>query len=122
MRLIVSTMKDEGPFILEWVAHYLALGFDHFIINSNDCSDGTDLILQRLQDLGIVTHIDNPGPWEGGPQRAAYHNAMAHPRYAAADWVLVCDADEFLDIKVGDGTLDALFAAAPKATAARQSS
>ena len=53
MRLIVSTMKDEGPFILEWVAHYLALGFDHFIINSNDCSDGTDLILQRLQDLGI---------------------------------------------------------------------
>lgn len=117
MRLIVSTMKDEGPFILEWVAHYLALGFDHFIINSNDCSDGTDLILQRLQDLGIVTHIDNPGPWEGGPQRAAYHNAMAHPRYAAVDWVLVCDADEFLDIKVGDGTLDALFAAAPKATA-----
>lgn len=117
MRLIVSTMKDEGPFILEWVAHYLALGFDHFIINSNDCSDGTDLILQRLQDLGIVTHIDNPGPWEGGPQRAAYDNAMAHPRYAEAEWVLVCDADEFLDIKVGDGTLDALFAAAPKATA-----
>lgn len=113
MRLIVSTMKDEGPFILEWIAHYLALGFDHFIINSNDCSDGTDLILQRLQDLGIVTHIDNPGPWTGGPQRAAYDNAMAHPRYAAADWVLVCDADEFLDIKVGDGTLDALFAVAP---------
>jgi hypothetical protein len=110
-------MKDEGPFILEWIAHYLALGFDHFIINSNDCSDGTDLILQRLQDMGIVTHIDNPGPWPLGPQASAYQNAMAHPKFAEAEWVLVCDADEFLDIKVGDHTLDALFAAVPQATA-----
>jgi hypothetical protein len=115
MRLIVSTMKDEGPFILEWIAHYLAIGFDHFIINSNDCSDGTDLILDRLAELGLVTHIRNPGPWPHGPQKAAYDNAMAHPVFAKADWVLVCDADEFLDIKVGDHTLDALFATAPDA-------
>ncbi|WP_019953687.1 glycosyltransferase family 2 protein [Yoonia vestfoldensis] len=107
-------MKDEGPFILEWIAHYLALGFDHFIINSNDCSDGTDLILQRLQELGIVTHIDNPGPWAFGPQASAYQNAMAHPKFAEAEWVLVCDADEFLDIKVGDRTVDALIATAPR--------
>ncbi len=107
-------MKDEGPFILEWIAHYLALGFDHFIVNSNDCSDGTDLILQRLQEMGIVTHIDNPGPWPFGPQASAYENAMAHPKFAEAEWVLVCDADEFLDIKVGDRTLDALIAVAPR--------
>jgi hypothetical protein len=116
LRLIVSTMKDEGPFILEWVAHYLALGFDHFIIASNDCSDGTERILQRLQAIGLVTHIDNPGPWDQGPQASAYHRAMAHPKFAEATWVLVCDADEFLDIKCGDHTLDALFAACPEAS------
>lgn len=116
MRLIVSTMKDEGPFILEWVAHYLLLGFDHFLINTNDCSDGTDKIIKRLEALGVATHIDNPGPWKKGPQASAYDNAMAHPVYRKADWVLVCDADEFLDIKVGDNTLDALFATCPKAT------
>ncbi|MFQ1702451.1 glycosyltransferase family 2 protein [Loktanella agnita] len=115
MRLIVSTMKDEGPFILEWIAYYLFLGFDHFIINTNDCSDGTDKIIARLEELGIASHIDNPGPWKLGPQASAYANAMAHPKFKEAEWVMVCDADEFLDIKVGDRTLDALFDAAPHA-------
>ncbi len=115
MRLIISTMKDEGPFILEWIAYYLFLGFDHFVINTNDCSDGTEKIIIRLQELGIATHIDNPGPWPNGPQSAAYRNAMQHPKYREAEWIMVCDADEFLDIRVGDRTLDALFDAVPKA-------
>lgn len=115
MRVVVTTMKDEGPFLLEWVAHYLTIGFDHFIINTNDCSDRTDRIATRLQEMGLATHIDNPGPWKKGPQAAAYDNAMAHPKLAEAEWILVADADEFLDIKVGDGTLDALFAAVPDA-------
>ncbi|MEO1638330.1 MAG: glycosyltransferase family 2 protein [Pseudomonadota bacterium] len=117
MRLIVSTMKDEGPFILEWVAHYQSLGFDHFLIATNDCSDGTDAIIKRLEALGIATHLDNPGPWPKGPQAAAYDLAMAHPKYSDAEWIMVCDADEFLDVRVGDHTIDALFTARPKANA-----
>lgn len=101
--------------MLEWVAYHQSIGFDHFIINTNDCSDGTDRIARRLQELGIATHIENPGPWANGPQGAAYDNAMAHPKLAEAEWILVSDADEFLNIKTGDGTLDALFAAAPEA-------
>ncbi len=114
MRLVVSTMKDEGPFILEWVAYYQFLGFDHFIINTNDCSDGTDKIIKRLEEMGIASHIHNPGPWPKGPQASAYKNAMAHPRFKEAEWVLVCDADEFLDISVGAYTLDSLFEATPE--------
>ena len=117
MRLIVSTMKDEGPFILEWVAYYMSIGFTNFIVNSNDCSDGTDAILERLQEMGIVRHIDNPGPWRLGPQAQAYENAMADPWFSEAEWILVCDADEFLDIRVGDGSLDTLFARCPWADA-----
>lgn len=115
MRMIVTTMKDEGPFVLEWVAHHLGLGFDHILLCSNDCSDGTDLIARRLEALGLATHIDNPGPWKAGPQGAAYDRAMAHPKLAEAEWIFVCDADEFLNISAGDGTLDALFAAVPGA-------
>jgi hypothetical protein len=116
MRLIISTMKDEGPFILEWISYYLSIGFTHFLVASNDCSDGTDKILKRLEKLGIVAHLDNPGPWPQGPQGGAYEKAMAHPWYKEAEWILVCDADEFLDIRVGDNTLDALFAEVPDAT------
>ncbi|WP_210092205.1 glycosyltransferase family 2 protein [Ruegeria sp. HKCCSP346] len=115
MRLVISTMKDEGPFILEWIAYYLSIGFTHFIVNSNDCSDGTDTILQRCQELGFLAHIGNPGPWEFGPQASAYVNAMEHPWCKEAEWILVCDVDEFLDIRVGDGTLDDLFRALPHA-------
>ena len=115
MQVLVTTMKDEGPFMLEWVAHYLSIGFDHFIICTNDCVDGTDRIALRLEEMGLASHIDNPGPWKIGPQASAYEHAMAHPKLALAEWILVADADEFLNIKVGDGTLDALFEAAPDA-------
>ena len=108
-------MKDEGPFILEWIAYYLSIGFTHFIVNSNDCSDGTDAILRRCEELGFLAHFDNPGPWEFGPQASAYENAMKHPWYKEAEWIMVCDVDEFFDIRIGDGTLDALFQAQPHA-------
>ena len=95
--------------------YYLSIGFTHFIVNSNDCSDGTDAILRRCEELGFLAHIDNPGPWEFGPQASAYANAMEHPWSKEAEWILVCDVDEFLDIRIGDGTLDDLFRALPHA-------
>lgn len=116
MRLVISTMKDEGPFVLEWVSYYLSIGFTHFLVASNDCSDGTDRLLQQLEKQGFLAHLDNPGPWTHGPQAGAYEKAMAHPWFKEAEWILVCDADEFLDIRVGDHTLDALFAEVPDAT------
>lgn len=45
---IVSTMKNEGPFILEWIAHHRAIGVDDFLIYTNDCTDGTDRLLDAL--------------------------------------------------------------------------
>ncbi|MGB8813172.1 MAG: glycosyltransferase family 2 protein, partial [Paracoccaceae bacterium] len=38
---IVTTMKNEGPFILEWIAYHRMIGVDDFLIYTNDCSDGT---------------------------------------------------------------------------------
>jgi hypothetical protein len=52
--VIVTAMKNEGPYILEWVAHHLAIGFGHFIVVTNDCADGTDEILLALQRQGLV--------------------------------------------------------------------
>ena len=52
---VVSTMKNEGPYILDWVAHYKTLGFDHILVCTNDCTDPTVDILLRLQELGYVT-------------------------------------------------------------------
>ena len=117
-RIVVSTMKNEGPYLLEWIAHHLSVGFDHFVIYSNDCSDGTNLMLNRLDQLGLVTHYDNPlGPDRRDPQRSAYSRAKRAPQVVAADWVMVIDADEFVNIRAGSGRLDDLLAACPGADA-----
>ncbi len=47
-RAIVTTMKYEGPFILEWLAYHRAIGFDDILVYTNDCDDGTDDMLAML--------------------------------------------------------------------------
>lgn len=115
-RAIVTTMKNEGPFILEWLAHHRAIGFDDILVYTNDCSDGTDALLDLLQDRGLVRHRDNPFRQSGlKPQHAALQAAEDEPVIRDADWITCIDVDEFINIKAGDGTLDALFAAVPGA-------
>jgi hypothetical protein len=115
-RAIVTTMKNEGPFILEWLAYHRAIGFDDILVYTNDCTDGTDTMLDMLMDKGIVIHRDNKFQKMGlRPQHAALQMAEDEPVIQKAKWVTCIDVDEYVNIKVGDGTLDALFAAVPAA-------
>lgn len=116
--LMLSCMKNEGATILEWVAYHRAIGVDHFLVYTNDCDDGTDLIWQRLEQMGLASHLDNPATRRLGrypPQARAYARAVRHPAYAGAEWVLVLDADEFLNIHTGQGRIDDLLAQNPDA-------
>ncbi|MBF9046554.1 glycosyltransferase family 2 protein [Rhodobacterales bacterium LSUCC0031] len=91
-------MKDEAPFLLEWFAHHLAIGFTDILVYTNDCSDGTDAMLIRLEELGLGYHRPNVIPEGIKPQPSALNHAQHEPLVAAADWVLVFDADEFLSV------------------------
>lgn len=110
----VSMMKDEGPFVLEWVAHHLGLGFTDLLVYTNDCTDGTDEILIRLEELGLAHHRRNVIPEGLRPQPSALKHAQKEPLLAASDWVIVFDADEFLCIRHGDGSLDGLISSAKR--------
>ncbi|WP_338144842.1 glycosyltransferase family 2 protein [Fertoeibacter niger] len=108
--MALSMMKDEGPYLLEWVAHHLAVGFTDILVYTNDCSDGTDDMLIRLQELGLAHHRRNDVPPGLRPQPSALNYAEAEPLVAASDWLLVFDADEFLCIRHGNGGLDGMIA------------
>lgn len=108
----VSMMKDEGPFVIEWIAHHLAIGFTDLVVYTNDCSDGTDDMLIRLEELGLAHHRRNVIPEGLRPQPSALNHAQDEPVVCKSDWVMVFDADEFLSIRYGDGTLDDLITAA----------
>lgn len=115
-RAIVTTMKNEGPFILEWLAYHRAIGFDDILVYTNDCDDGTDDMLDLLMRKGLVEHrINQFRQMDLKPQHAALQMAEDEPLIQQAKWVTCIDVDEYVNIKVGDGTLDALFDAVPDA-------
>lgn len=116
---VISTMKDEAPFLLEWVAHYKAIGFTDLVVCHNDCSDGTNWMLERLDMMGLV-RAHRTKIRDGGIQRSALRQAARYAAVQAADWVHVCDADEFLNIHVGDGSVGALIAASGVSDQGRQ--
>ncbi|MEP1352891.1 MAG: glycosyltransferase family 2 protein [Tateyamaria sp.] len=109
--LVVACMKDEAPYILEWVAYHKSIGVDHFLVFTNDCSDGTDALLNRLSELGHVTHERND-EWKGNsPQQAALNRAMKMKVLQEATWLIHIDVDEFINIRFGNGTLAEVYAA-----------
>ena len=113
---IVTCMKNEGPFILEWIAYHRAIGVEGFLVYTNDCTDGTDTFLELLQDKGYVQHRDNKFHDTGlKPQHHALQSAESEEVVMGADWAISMDVDEFINIKVGDGTMSALFDVVPDA-------
>lgn len=115
--LAILCVRNEGAFLIDWFAHHRATGFTDFLVFSNDCTDGTDLLLDRLEAMGWLTHVRQIGPFPEGPQWAALRAANDHPKVACAKWVMVLDIDEFVNIHTGNHTLPALLAALPTATA-----
>ncbi|HBS49637.1 MAG TPA: glycosyl transferase family 2 [Rhodobacteraceae bacterium] len=116
--LAVLCVRNEGAFLLEWLAHHRAVGFTDILVFSNDCQDGTDAMLDRLDKLGWVKHVRNDGPHDrGGIQFTALKRADGMELTRRADWILPLDVDEFVNIHAGDGTLPDLLAALPEATA-----
>lgn len=110
--LVISTMKNEAPYVMEWLAYHMATGFTDFLIYTNDCTDGTDHLLDRLQDLGYVTHRRNK-VLRRGPHKSALKYAFQEEVYHSADWVLISDADEFLNVKSGAGKVSDLVTTYP---------
>lgn len=113
---IVTTMKNEGPFILEWLAYHRVIGVEGFLVYTNDCNDGTDTFLELLQEKGYCQHRDNP--FKGTdlkPQHAALQASESEELYTKADWLICMDVDEYINVKVGDGTLGDLYGRLPDA-------
>ena len=111
MRIIVTCMKNEAPFMLEWFAYHLSIGFDKVLLYTNDCDDKTDAIADRLAELGLCEHLENPKIGQQRPQAVAMHDMFKREIVKDAEWVFFADCDEFLNIHLGDGRHDDLLQA-----------
>ncbi len=93
---VVGTMRDDGIYALEWVAHHLALGFEGLFVYTNDNADGSEHLLRRLADHRIITLIESETEGTVRPEVKAFEHAI-HLLHELRDheWVLFVDSDEF---------------------------
>ncbi len=93
---VAAIFKNEGPYVLEWVAHYRLLGFDRIVIADNNSTDETTDILKKLDAAGIVTHLPFPGE-PGKPPQIWSYLRMFLDHGKSVDWMVFVDADEFIE-------------------------
>ncbi|WP_236184580.1 glycosyltransferase family 2 protein [Pseudomonas juntendi] len=92
---ICSIFKNEGPYILEWLAYHRIIGVEQFFIADNDSTDDGKKLLEALDALGLIKLLAFPTPVDRAPQLPAYKKLMEQ-HSTTVDWAAFIDADEFL--------------------------
>ena len=102
---VLASMRNEGPFIVEWLCWYRMLGFTDAVVVTNSCTDHSPQLLDALQAAGLVHHIRHD--LEPGQRitRAKLKAAASHKAVRRCNWLMICDVDEFLVIHRGEGLI-----------------
>ncbi len=107
---VVASVRNEGPYLVEWVAWYRRIGFTDIILVSNACSDHSPALMDAMAEAGWITHLRHEVPDSQQITARKLAAAKALPQVDGADWVLVCDVDEFLVVHRGAGLITDLIA------------
>lgn len=91
---IVTTMRNEGAHLLEWIAHHRAIGVTGFLVYTNDCEDDTEALLSLLPDVTVIPQQVE----KKTPQWTALKAAWSHELVKEADWLTCIDCDEFINL------------------------
>lgn len=87
--IVVSIMKNEAPYIKEWIKYYLSIGVEYFYIYNNNSSDSTEEILNSFSEVTCINYLGELR------QLDAYNDALNRFKNIA-QYITVVDADEFI--------------------------
>ena len=73
---LVAPVKEEEPYLLEWIAYHRALGIEYFMLGDNGGADRTSELLQALDAAGLIQRLD----WRGEEGFQARFDTDAIPR------------------------------------------
>ena len=73
---VVTSARNEGIYIVEWLAHQRALGCEHAFIYTNNNDDDSDNLLNLLHKAGEISLIYNSVRDRVSPQYKAYNHAL----------------------------------------------
>ena len=89
---VAAIMKDEAPYVKEWIEYHLLVGVEKFYIYDNGSTDDTPNILAQYAKRGIVEYKKLPG---SNKQNTAYIDAI-NCHAEDTRWLACIDVDEFL--------------------------
>jgi hypothetical protein len=94
---IVATARNEGVYLVEWIAYHRALGFDKIYIYTNNNQDGSLGLLKSLHDSGFITLVESDVGEGGNAQVKAYtHALIANAEVNKYEWCAFIDVDEYI--------------------------
>lgn len=93
----VAIVKNEAPYLPEWIEYHRLMGVERFYIYDNDSTDETNIALVPYVEDGTVVYKRFPGKMR---QYDAYNHALNHYGRRSA-YMLFLDLDEFLYSKDG---------------------
>ena len=89
---LVAIIKNEGPYLREWLEYHKLVGVDKIYVYDNASDDDTAKILVPYIRSGFVDYTYFPGQ---KMQLPAYADAIAKHKYDTR-WMAFIDLDEFL--------------------------
>jgi hypothetical protein len=91
---MVAIIKNEAPYIIEWIEYHRIVGVNKFYIYDNESNDGVYDILKKYISTGLVEYKYYPGTGVA-KQIEAYNEAI---RFYKNDckWMAFIDIDEFV--------------------------
>lgn len=94
---VTSVVKNEGPYLREWIEYHKIVGVERFYLYDNESDDDTKKILEPYIKEGTVVyhHLANHPITRKVPIVEAYNDAIYKYRDRVR-WMAVIDADEFI--------------------------
>ena len=92
---IVAIMKNEAPYVKEWIDYSRLVGVKRFYIYDNESTDNLKEILTPYIEQGVVIYKYWDIPFNDGAQLKAYNECIEKNRDKTR-WLALIDADEFI--------------------------
>ena len=89
---VVAILKNEAPYLKEWLDYHLLAGVEHFYLYDNDSTDNQAEVAAPYVKAGLVDYFPLPGK---AMQYAAYNDAVKRFKFQSR-YMAFIDCDEFI--------------------------
>ena len=89
---VAAIMKNEKPYLKEWIEYHLLQGVEHFYLCDNESTDNSYEYLMPYIKKGVITYIE----MKGINQQLKCYEKIVKEHKDETEWLAIIDLDEFL--------------------------